>query len=177
MRQGADTLASTQLEVTVYESYLRYDELYQELLEIQALAQAKGRYFDIRSYGKSVEGRDQWYVVLSDSAKSVSDFETMNQLALTDPASLQKQLDAGTLTQRVPVLVNNVHPDEGPAPDAPVNLLRVLATEDQIPYNTITGLTSGQEVDMSLFDPKLTGIQVGDYSFTGYGLKISGDPQ
>ncbi|OUO36603.1 S-layer homology domain-containing protein [Flavonifractor sp. An306] len=176
VRQGADTLASTQLEVTVYESYLRYDELYQELLEIQALAQAKGRYFDIRSYGKSVEGRDQWYVVLSDSAQSVSDFETMNQLALTDPASLQKQLDAGTLTQRVPVLVNNVHPDEGPAPDAPVNLLRVLATEDQIPYNTITGLTSGQEVDMSLFDPKLTGIQVGDYSFTGYGLKISGDP-
>ena len=35
VRQGADTLASTQLEVTVYESYLRYDELYQELLEIQ----------------------------------------------------------------------------------------------------------------------------------------------
>lgn len=176
VREGDKTLASTDMEINVFESYLRYDEIYQELTEIKALAEAKGRYFDIRSYGKTTDGRDQWYVVLSDSAKSVTDFETMNALAETDPASLQAQIDAGTLSQRVPLMINNVHPDEGPAPDAPMNLLRTLATQDTITYNTITGLKSGEPVDMSMFDPKITGITVGDYSFTGYGLKISADP-
>ena len=43
VREGDKTLASTDMEINVFESYLRYDEIYQELTEIKALAEAKGR--------------------------------------------------------------------------------------------------------------------------------------
>ena len=55
------------MEINVYESNVRYDDLYAELMEIKALAEEKGRYFDVQSCGKSTDGREQWYVVVSDS--------------------------------------------------------------------------------------------------------------
>ena len=50
-------------------------------------------------------------------------------------------------------MMNNVHSDEAGAVDAHMNLLRTLATEDTVTWNTITGLTEG-EVDMSQYDPR-----------------------
>lgn len=170
-------IASTSMEINVYESNVRYDDLYEELMEIKALAEAKGRYFDVQSYGKSTDGRDQWYVVVSDSEKSVKEFQAMNELAQTDPVAVLAQIEAGK-DYRMPIMLNNVHPDEAGGVDAHVNLLRTLATQDTVTWNTITGLVEG-EVDMDMYDPKIVDFSMTsddgdtDYAFTGYGLKIS----
>ena len=170
-------LATAPMEINVYESNTRQDEIYDELMELKALAEAKGRYFDVQSFGKSTAGYDQWYAVVSDSAQSVADFQEMNALAQTDPEAVLAEIEAGK-DYRIPIMMNNVHPDEAGAVDAHLNLLRVLATEDTITWNTITGLTEG-EVDKSQYDPKIVDFAITsddgetEYGFTGYGLKIS----
>ncbi len=175
---GGAVIASTGMEINVYESNLRQDELYDELMEIKALAEEKDRYFDVRSFGKSTDGRDQWYVVVSDSEKSVKAFKEMNAKAMTDPEAVLAEIEDGK-DYRMPIMLNNVHPDEAGGVDAHTNLLRTLATADTVPWNTITGLTSGEEVDMSMFDPKIVDFATTsddgetEYAFTGYGLKIS----
>src|SRR5699024_1044643 len=82
-KAGDTVLATTPMEINVYESNVRQDELYDELMEIKKLAEANGRYFDVQSFGKSTDGYDQWYAVVSDSAQSVADFKEMNALAQT----------------------------------------------------------------------------------------------
>ena len=171
---GGDVLATAALEVNLYDSHTPYSELYDELLEIQALAEENGRYFEIVPYGVSEGGFQQYYVILSDSAASVDAFHAMNEIAETDPASLQAQIADGQMNgedYRIPFLINNVHPNEDPGIDSHVNLLRELATADTITYYTLTGLADGSEVDMALFDPQVASID----GFTGLGSrKISG---
>lgn len=177
-KSGDTVLATAPMEINVYESNVRQDDLHDELMEIKALAEKKGRYFDVQSFGKSTDGRDQWYVVVSDSAKSVKDFQEMNALAQTDPEKVLAQIESGK-DFRIPVMMNNVHPDEAGGVDAHTNLLRTLATEDTVTWNTITGLTGGKQVDKGQYDPKIVDFKLtsddGDtnYAFTGYGMKIS----
>ena len=46
--------------------------------------------------------RDVYYAVFSDSKDSVDAFQAMNEIAETDPASLQAKIKDGTLEYRVP---------------------------------------------------------------------------
>ena len=108
---GGAVIASTGMEINVYESNLRQDELYDELMEIKALAEEKDRYFDVRSFGKSTDGRDQWYVVVSDSEKSVKAFKEMNAKAMTDPEAVLAEIENGK-DYHMTIMLNNVHPDE-----------------------------------------------------------------
>ena len=95
-RVDGEKLAGTPMEINVYESNVRYDELYHELMEIKGLAEANGRYFDVQSFGKSTDGRDQWYAVVSDSAESVESFKKMNAQAQSDPeAVLEAAIEEG----------------------------------------------------------------------------------
>ena len=177
-RVDGEKLAGTPMEINVYESNVRYDELYHELMEIKGLAEAKGRYFDVQSFGKSTDGRDQWYAVVSDSAESVESFKKMNAQAQSDPEAVLEAIEGG-MDYRMPIMMNNCHPDEAGGVDAHTNLLRTLATEDTVTWNTITGLTGGKQVDMGMYDPKIVDFALEsddggtEYAFTGYGLKIS----
>lgn len=177
-RVDGEKLAGTPMEINVYESNVRYDELYHELMEIKGLAEANGRYFDVQSFGKSTDGRDQWYAVVSDSAESVESFKKMNAQAQSDPEAVLEAIEGG-MDYRMPIMMNNCHPDEAGGVDAHTNLLRTLATEDTVTWNTITGLTGGKQVDMGMYDPKIVDFALEsddggtEYAFTGYGLKIS----
>ena len=155
------------VKFNIYESYRRYADVMEELKEIQAAAREKGRYFEITTFGTSEAGYDQVYVTLSDSAASVEAFKKVNQAAITDPASVRKQIEEGTLTDyRVPFMINNVHSDEMPGVDAQMDLLWELATKDTITYNTLTGLKNDEEVDMSLFAPDVVNLGI-----TGLGSR------
>lgn len=167
VRDGEHTVAvmSEPVMFNIYESYRRYADLVEELEDIKAAAEAKGRYFEIKVSGVSEGGYDTVYVTLSDSAKSVEDFKTINQRATTDPASVQAEIKAGTLEYRVPFMINNVHSDEMPGTDSQIDLLWELATADTITYNTLTGLKSG-EADMSQFAPDIVALGI-----TGLGSK------
>ena len=128
-------------------------------MEIKKLAEANGRYFDVQSFGKSTDGYDQWYAVVSDSAQSVAAFKEMNALAQTDPEKVLAQIEGGN-DYRIPIMMNHVHSDEAGGVDAHVNLLRTLATEDTITWNTITGLTGGKTVDESQYNSKIVDFEI-----------------
>ncbi|MEG0756436.1 MAG: hypothetical protein RR450_08570, partial [Oscillospiraceae bacterium] len=168
-------LASTVLNVNLYEGYHPYSGLKAELESIKALAEKKGRYFEIVENGLSADGNIQYLAILSDSKQSVNAYKAMNKTAVTDPAALQAKLKNKTMGEyRVPYFLNNVHPDECSAADAILGLLRALAGEDSLSYNTLTALKGGKAVDKTLFDPKVAAMP----GFTGLGSrKLSGDPE
>lgn len=161
VQDGRTTLASTPMEVDHYESYVLYDEIHDVLMDIQKQARAKGRYFEVGSLGKSADGRDQWYVVLSDASSSVASFKTMNQKAMSNPAAVKRDIARSGASYRVPFMINNVHTDECPGVDAQLNLLRELATEDTITYRTLVGLKSGDKDTSKLWDPKVVALAAG----------------
>ena len=163
-KQGDEVVGSAPLDVEVYRSYRRYNEVYSELLAIQKAAEASGRYFEIVEYGKSEGGYSQYAVVFSDSKQSVENFHTMNATATTDPQSLIDRINSGKLTDyRVPFMVNNQHSDEYPNMDAELNLLWELATEDSITYQTLTGLKNGKKMD------KYWAPALNEFDITGLG--------
>ena len=102
----------------------------------------------------------------------------MNAQAQSDPEAVLEAIEGG-MDYRMPIMMNNCHPDEAGGVDAHTNLLRTLATEDTVTWNTITGLTGGKQVDMGMYDPKIVDFALEsddggtEYAFTGYGLKIS----
>ena len=127
VRDGDTVIAETDMIVNAYDSYTRYDDVDEAIQEIIDDA-LPGRYITVTTFGQSEGGRDQYYVTLSDSKESVDAFQEMNAIAETDPASLQAELEAGTMGDyRVPFFLNNVHPDEDPGVDAQLNVLRALA--------------------------------------------------
>ena len=164
VRSGDTTLASAVMTVNAYDTYTRYDDIDEEIRDIMADA-LPGRYLNVTTFGQSEGGRDQYYVTLSDSKASVDAFQQMNAIAETDPASLMLKLDNGTLgAYRVPFFLNNVHPDEDPGVDAQLNLLRALATQETISYNTLTGFLDS-DVDISSMFAK----DVVDLGISGLG--------
>lgn len=164
VRNGETTLASAVMTVSAYDSYTRYDDIDEKIQDIIADA-LPGRYLTVTTFGKSEGGRDQYYVTLSDSKASVDAFQQMNAIAETDPASLMLKLNNGTLGEyRVPLFLNNVHPDEDPGVDAQLNLLRALATQETITYNTLTGF-----LDSSVDISKLFAPDVVDLGISGLG--------
>ncbi|MEG2420894.1 MAG: M28 family peptidase, partial [Oscillospiraceae bacterium] len=172
--EGAGAIAKTPapLKVNIYDSYRIYNTVGDELKAIQTKAALKGRYLEIHNYGTSEGGFPLYYVALSDTQKSITDFQTLNAEAVTNPAAVQEKIKKDGADYRIPFFMNNVHSDECPGSDAQLNLLWTLATEDTISFNTLTGLKTGT-VDKKQFDPKITDIQTKDekYQFTGLGSR------
>lgn len=145
---GDKVVGSCELEVNVYRSYRRYNQVYDELVAIQKAAEASGRYVDIVEYGTSEGGFPMYAAVLSDSKASVDSFQKMNETATSDPQSLIDQIKSGKLTDyRIPFMINNQHSDEYPNMDAELNLLWELAVEDTITYRNLTGMKDGTPVE------------------------------
>ena len=88
-------------------------------------------------------------------------FQAMNAIAEADPASLQDKLEKGSMGDyRVPFFLNNVHPDEDPGVDAQLNVLRALATQETVTYNTLTGFKD-KSVDISeMFAPDVLDLGI-----------------
>lgn len=91
-------------------------------------------------------------------------FQAMNEIAETDPASLQAKIKDGTLEYRVPFMINNVHTDECPGVDGQLSFLYALATQDSIDYRTLTGF-----LDESVDIHELFAEDVVDLGITGLG--------
>ncbi|MFQ8759651.1 MAG: hypothetical protein ACLSAF_09665 [Intestinimonas sp.] len=164
VQSGEDTLATTDLMVNIYDDYTRYDDTREKLAAIQKAAEANGRYMTVVENGKSEGGRDVYYAVFSDSKDSVDAFQAMNEIAETDPASLQTKIKDGTLEYRVPFMINNVHTDECPGVDGQLSFLYALATQDSIDYRTLTGF-----LDESVDIHELFAEDVVDLGITGLG--------
>ncbi|MEG2455385.1 MAG: S-layer homology domain-containing protein, partial [Oscillospiraceae bacterium] len=161
---GDKAVAVAPLDVCVYESYRRYNEVHTELLAIQKAAEKKGLYLDIVEYGTSEGGFPMYYVTLSDSKASVESFEKLNARATTEPEKVISEIKSGKLTDyRIPFMVNNQHADEYPNMDSELNLLWELVTKDTITYQTLTGLKNGKAME------KYWAPALNQFDITGFG--------
>ncbi|PLS16158.1 X-prolyl-dipeptidyl aminopeptidase [Bacillus sp. M6-12] len=129
--------ANTSLKLNVYDEYLAWDEIKPAIDKIQKEAK-KGRYISYEPLGKSVEGRPMHFVVLGKDKASVDQYlKEIAKQKKDNPLEMKKKLASGKLKNyKVPVWINNIHPDEAPGVDAIVELYRMFATQDQAAYKT-----------------------------------------
>ncbi|MDR1136209.1 MAG: S-layer homology domain-containing protein [Clostridiales Family XIII bacterium] len=150
-----EVVAEGMMNFRTYETYRTYAELKAELDEIEKAALANGRYMDVDVFGQSEGGFDQYYVTFAASEDVVDDYLELTERAETEPATVQAELAAGTLGDyALPFHINNIHPDENPGSDAPINFLWKLATQDEIAYSEIEDFEDGVTVPNDLYTTK-----------------------
>lgn len=145
------TLGSVSVRVNPYDSYRLNSEFTKELKE--AAGYAAGRsdlYAEVRSMGTSTNGYDMPYIVIADSKESITSWENLTGQMEENPQSVIDKVKNKSLDYRIPVLYSNVHADENPGADAPMNfiwdIIKSDKTDNKITYNYITGLTeAGQK--------------------------------
>lgn len=139
------------VKLNVYDSYRTYDELMPAIEEIFAKAKP-GRYLEHQVIGKSVEGRDFHLIVLAkDKASVVNYLYGITPFMLYYPQGLQRYIQNGTISNyKVPVFVNNIHPDEAPGIDAQLEALKRLTTQDVITYKTTDDNNNEIEVELNV---------------------------
>jgi hypothetical protein len=137
--KDADTSkeAKSTFKLNVYDEYLLWDEIKPALDQIQKEAK-KGRYVSYEPLGTSVEGRPMHFVVVAKDKASVDQYlNEMAQQKVDNPLDMKKKLASGKLKNfKVPVWINNIHPDESPGVDAIVDLYRTFATKEEAVYKT-----------------------------------------
>ncbi|WP_158555764.1 M14 family metallopeptidase [Peribacillus glennii] len=146
---GKNNTAKTSLKLNVYDEYLKWDEIKPEIDKIQKEAK-KGRYISYEPLGKSVEGRPMHFVVIGKDKASVDQYlKEVAQQKKDNPEEMKKKLKQGKLKNyKVPVWINNIHPDESPGVDAIVEMYRTFATKDETTYKTTDA--QGREKNVTL---------------------------
>lgn len=139
-------LGSTTVRVNPYDSYRLNSEFAKELLEAEKYASGRNdMYAEVRSMGTSTNGYDMPYIVIADSKKSIDNWEGMVEKMEENPQAYIDQVKSGSLDYRIPVLYSNVHADENPGADAPMNfiwdIIKSDKTDNKLTYKYITGLT------------------------------------
>lgn len=154
MVSGAEgAVASAPIKLNVYDTYRTYDEIKPEIDRITAGAKS-GRYIDTRVLGKSVQGRDINFTILAKDKASVDQYvnETLPAM-INDPAGLQEKIRSGKLTDyKVPVWINNIHPDEAPGVDAILNFFEEMTKKDTIQYDTTDSSGAARQVSFDVAD-------------------------
>ncbi|CAM4430872.1 M20/M25/M40 family metallo-hydrolase [Paenibacillus tarimensis] len=128
-------VGSASIKMVPYDSYHTYDEIKPAIDEITAAAK-QGRYIETRVLGQSVQGRDIYFTIMAKDEASVKQYvEQTLPAMMNDPAGLQEKIRSGELTDyKVPIWLNNIHPDEAPGVDVILNFFRTMATEDYVSY-------------------------------------------
>ena len=143
-KSGDKELGKCSVEVTPYDSYRLNSEYAKELNE--AVEYAAGRddlYAEVRNMGKTANGLDMPYILISDSKKSLDNWEKLARRMEENPEEVIAELKSGKLDYRLPVLYSNVHADENPGADAPMNFIWDIIKSDKhnntITYKYVTG--------------------------------------
>ncbi|WP_223703020.1 M14 family metallopeptidase [Sutcliffiella deserti] len=149
MNKNTGEVLSKQITYNVYDEYLTYDQLKPELDNITEEANAlNDRFIEYKSLGQSYEGREIHFITLAKNQEAVDKY--LNQTlpeALENPASLLKKIEDGTIGDyQVPIWFNNIHPDEVEGVDAQVELLRMLAEDDEITFNVVNEQGEEEEI-------------------------------
>lgn len=144
--KNGSTLGKTTVRVNPYDSYHLNSEFVAELNEAQNYAAKRSDiYAEVRNMGKTSKGYDMPYILIADSKQTLTDYQNMKQKAETDPEELIKKIKEGTLDYKIPILYSNVHADENPGADAPMEFIKKLIKSDQnnniIEYKVATGFT------------------------------------
>ncbi len=139
-------VGSTQLNMRAYESYRTQEEIDAELPRLVEEAKKNGLHAELKTIGKSARGRDIQALFVSKKASDLTDYQALAEQMETTPGELQKQVEAGTLQYKVPVMYSNVHADEIVGSDGVLEFAEALVKNKPIAFDTIESLTdTGKE--------------------------------
>ncbi|CAM4381725.1 Zn-dependent M28 family amino/carboxypeptidase [Paenibacillus endophyticus] len=151
--QNGRTIATAPIKLNAYDSYHTYDEIKPAIDEItEAIAKKNGRYVETQVLGQSVQGRNIYFTILAKDKASVDKYlnETLPAM-MNDPKGLQEKIKSGAYTDyKVPIWLNNIHPDEAPGVDSIINFFREIGLNDQIEYSTSKDTNNPQKVTLDI---------------------------
>ncbi|MFV0517494.1 MAG: M28 family peptidase [Aminipila sp.] len=105
------------------------------------------RYVEYAPLGKSAEGRDIPFVILSRNKDDVNKYlnETLPMM-LENPTQLIQKIQSDGADGYKPVIwFNNIHSDEANGVDAQIDLLRKLTRANEITFNSASNLVKGDK--------------------------------
>lgn len=147
---GDTVLGTCQVRNNPYDSYHTNVEIAEKLASLTQYAEGRDDIYVAQySLGQTTEGRDMPYIIVADSEKTLTEYQALKELAESDPAAVQAQLDAGTLDYKVPILYSNIHSDESNGADAVMDFAEALVTSDALEYNYLTGFKSTGETQLA----------------------------
>lgn len=165
--EAVDTVA---VDIRPYDYYLTQAEIDASLPELAEAIVANGFHAEVQTIGQSADGRDVRAVFVAKSAQDLDDYRALVERAETDPAAVQDEVRAGSLSYKVPIVYSNIHPDETVGSDGVLEFLRLLAASEPVEYFAIAGLTdegrrvlaeemgADRVVWSDLIDGKVTGV-------------------
>ncbi|MBN2982897.1 MULTISPECIES: M20/M25/M40 family metallo-hydrolase [Cohnella] len=150
---AGETIAKAPVKLNVYDDYHTYDEIKPA---IDAIAESPdrvdGRYAEYKVIGKSGQGRDIHFSIVARDKASVDQYlnETMPMM-LNNPEALQEKVKSGSLGDyKVPIWINNIHPDEAPGVDAIITMFDTLLTDEYVTYETTDASGTPQTVVLDI---------------------------
>ncbi|RED52562.1 M20/M25/M40 family metallo-hydrolase [Cohnella lupini] len=145
-------VAKVKVPYNVYDDYHAYDDIKPAINEIMASPDKQDRYIENKVIGKSGQGRDINFSIVAKDKDSVDKYlNEILPLMNDNPAALQEKIKSGELTDyKVPIWINNIHPDEAPGVDAIINIFRSLVTKDTVSYETTDDQGNSQTVTLDV---------------------------
>lgn len=127
-----------------------YDEIKPAVDDIITNAKTD-RYIKWQPLGKSAQGRDIPFVILAKSQTDVDNYLNVTlPKMMDDPASIIADINNGKINNYKPVIwFNSTHSDEYPNTDAEIDILKGLATQDQIKFKTNLNYEGKEKEDVS----------------------------
>lgn len=148
-------IAHAPVKLLPYDSFRSYDELKPEIDSITALAAKKNhRYIKTISIGKSIEGRDIYFTILAKDQATIEKYQNVIHPAMmNNPQKLQADIKSGALgNYKVPIWLNNIHPNETPGVSAILNFFKTIALDKELTYNTTLSNGKSNKVTLDIND-------------------------
>lgn len=145
--KAGTVLGTTEVRVNPYDSYHLNSEFSTALRSVESyVAKRNDMYAEVRSMGTSTNGYDMPYILLADSRQTLLDYQKLKERTETEPQDVINEIKSGKLLDyKIPILYSNVHADENPGADAPMEFVKKLAYSDKtnniIEFKMATGFT------------------------------------
>ena len=152
---NGQVIAKAVVKLTPYDSFFSYNNLKPQIDSITTLAAQKNhRYITTTSIGQSVEGRDIYFTILAKDQATVEKYQNeIHPAMMNNPKKLQEDIKSGAVSDyKVPIWVNNIHPNETPGVSAILNYFKAMALDEKIVYNTTLENNKTSSITMNIDD-------------------------
>ncbi|MBQ1270685.1 MAG: S-layer homology domain-containing protein [Clostridia bacterium] len=147
-----DIVAHSNVVIRPYESFHSMWEVYDLLAELADMgdnsADTAVPYVSLRSMGQSTAGYEMPYLIVAKDSAAVENWLELCEMAETQPEALKAKIESGEVDFQIPVMYSNIHSNETAAVDGILNLAKLLVTEENIGYDTLTALTEAGQVKL-----------------------------
>lgn len=134
-------VASMPVSVNAYDTFRAQLQIADELPALVDAANENGLYAELQTIGTSAHGRDIYAAIVAKSKQDVDDYQALKARMESEPDKVKAEVEAGSLSYKVPVLYSNVHSDEVIGSDGVMEFFKMLSQNKPFAYRTITGLT------------------------------------